>query len=103
MSRDAPVANQVTIRGSVSPVQLSAVDNWVESFTIQAMPSNTGYIFVGNASTVNGTTALVILYSGGVAEFIASELGDRNPVFNLRNYFVVASASTDKATLVYFN
>ena len=103
MSRDFPVSNQVTLRGSVGVIQLSSVDIRVPSFFIQAMASNTGYILIGNTSTVNSTTALVALDSGMGAEFIASEFKINNPVFNLRDYFMVSTASTDKATLVWFS
>ena len=102
MSSDYPSAIQVTLRGSVSPVQLSTVDLWVPSFFIQAMASNIGYILIGNSSGVVATTAMAVLDSGAGIDFVASEEGKGNPIFNLRSYFITATSSVDKATLVYF-
>lgn len=103
MSVDYPNSNQLTITGSVGVTQLASQDIWVESFTIQAMASNIGYVYVGNASNVGATAALAILDSLGTAKFVASNFGKNHPILNLRNYFVAMSASQDKATLVYFD
>ena len=103
MSIDNPVATQVTIRGSVSPVQLSSVTVHVSSFFIQALEGNTGNILIGNVSTVNATTAMVQLSAGEGVEFVASDYKIHSPVFNLTNFHIVATASSDKATLTYFS
>ena len=104
MSADYPSAVQTTLRGSVGIVQLSSgVDVWVDSFFVQAMASNIGYILLGNSSSVVATTALAILDSGAGVEFVAGENNNNGKLLNLRSYFMVATSSVDKATLVYFN
>lgn len=103
MSLDLPSVNQVTIQGSVGVTQLSSVSNFVTQFFIQAMASNIGYIFVGKTSSVTATTAIAILDSAQGVEFSIGDFNRQYPKFDLKNYFVTASASQDKATLVWFN
>jgi len=119
VSKDFPSPRRVTVSftsvgvGSVlSAIVSGSIANAVPSFFVQALPSNTGYIYLGVASTVDGTVtvasalvasnSIVTLDSGASVEIKASEWHDHQEMFRFSDFVIAASATTDQAVISFF-
>ena len=101
-SSGSPDPIVVTYTGSVGEIQLSSKPTFTPSFFIQALPSNTSYILVGNACGLVASTAIMSLDSGGGATFEMDSYFGNGAVFDLNKFWIVALATTDQATITYF-
>lgn len=74
--------------------QLTTAKKTVPSVIFQAEQSNTGKIYVGD-DTVTSTNCIVELSAGDTIELSASTFGDAQANWDLTDFFLDASVSTD--------
>lgn len=120
MSKDVPSPRQITINftsagvgSALSVVVSGSIATVAPSFFIQALPSNTGYIQLGVASTVAQMSAvvgsalvasnsIVSLDSGQSIQMKASEWSDNREMLRFEDFIIAASATTDQAVITFF-
>ena len=65
-----------------------------KSVMIQALATNTGYVYIGNASGVNATNAIAVLDSGQSITFETSQMGlPGGGHFDLSGFWVIPSVA----------
>lgn len=69
MPRDELVSMNLTLTG----VAQQLASNKVKIFTIQAEPTNTGYVYVGSANTVSSSVHMATLSAGSSYTFTVND------------------------------
>ena len=82
----------VTTAGTAE--QITTANKRVPSLVFQAEVNNTGQVYVGN-STVSATDMGAELDSGDVYEFNATKYGDALAVWDISDFWIDVSVSTD--------
>lgn len=120
MSKDQPSPRSITISftsagvgSALSALVAASIAQVCPSFFLQALPSNTGYIQLGVASTVSQMSAqvgsalvasnsIVSLDSGQSVNMKASEWSDYREMLTFSDFIISASATTDQCVLTFF-
>ncbi len=90
-----------TISSSGTAIRVNATDLLVRSFVIQAKSTNTGVVYVGGSDVLASSANGIALTAGGSIAFVA--VGERKDVnmYNLTNFWVDSTASSDKILVTY--
>lgn len=90
---------EITVTTAGTRVQVTSIDTPVAAVWVQAHPSNTGAIYVGN-ETVDSTHG-IILHPGRAVEFTPPEIRGNELEFILSDFYLDAETNGDSAIVWY--
>ena len=120
MSKENPSPRSVIVAftsanvgSALSAIISGSIAQVVPSFFLQALPSNTGYIQLGIASTVSqmsaqvgsalvGSNSIVSLDSGQSVSMKASEWSEYRAMLRFEDFIISASVTADQAVISFF-
>ena len=102
-TRSKPQTIHITHGTAGEAVQVSSSPKGASLFIIQALPTNTGYIYVGPSASVSPSTAFAILGSGQSISFSPSENWGGDPQYDLSDWYISFSIAGEGANVGYLD